>query len=254
MNTDYDSWADIYDDVYSFVDNDIDFYRNKSDQLGGNILEIGCGTGRVTIPLLANGYDVTGVDSSTKMLAKFQSKIKKSGYNAPLKITNQDVRNLSLNEKFNLVIFPYRGFQSLLSVEDQIAALTSIKAHLTRNSILIIDIFVPNNELFDQKPDIFYHLKDSEYGPRNNIRSLHHRTEFDLHNQLLHTQISISEIQCNQLISKRYANFTLRYLYTDEARHLFEYCGYDIEEIAGDYDGSPYNRDSNETIWSLVLR
>ena len=44
MNTDYDSWADIYDDVYSFVDNDIDFYRNKSDQLGGNILEIGCGT------------------------------------------------------------------------------------------------------------------------------------------------------------------------------------------------------------------
>ena len=56
------------------------------------------------------------------------------------------------------------------------------------------------------------------------------------------------------MISKRYANFTLRYLYTDEARHLFEYCGYDIEEIAGDYDGSPYNRDSNETIWSLVLR
>ena len=79
MNTDYDSWADIYDDVYSFVDNDIDFYRNKSDQLGGNILEIGCGTGRVTIPLLANGYDVTGVDSSTKMLAKFQSKIRKIG-------------------------------------------------------------------------------------------------------------------------------------------------------------------------------
>lgn len=254
MNTDYDSWADIYDDVYSFVDNDIDFYRKQSDQLGGNILEIGCGTGRVTIPLLENGYDVTGVDSSTKMLAKFQSKIRKTGYNLPLKITNQDVRNLNLNEKFNLVIFPYRGFQSLLSVEDQIAALTSIKAHLTRSSRLIIDIFVPNNELFDQKPDIVYHLKDSESGPDKNTRSLHHRTEFDLHNQLLHTQVSISEIQRSQLISKRYANFTLRYLYTDEARHLFEYCGFDIEEIAGDYDGSPYNRDSNETIWSLVLR
>ena len=150
MTTDYDSWADIYDDVYSFVDNDIDFYRNKSDQLGGNILEIGCGTGRVTIPLLANGYDVTGVDSSTKMLAKFQSKIRKSGYNAPLKITNQDVRNLSLNEKFNLVIFPYRGFQSLLSVEDQIAALTSIKAHLTRDSILIIDCLLYTSDAADE--------------------------------------------------------------------------------------------------------
>ena len=87
-----------------------------------------------------------------------------------------------------------------------------------------------------------------------NTRSLHHRTVFDHHNQLLHTQISIAEIKCNQLVSKRYANFTLRYLYPDEARYLFEYCGFEVEEIAGDYDGSAYNRDSDKTIWSLVLR
>ena len=68
MNTDYDSWADIYDEVYSFVDNDINFYLQKASNIKGNILEIGCGTGRITIPLMENGANITGIDSSQKMI------------------------------------------------------------------------------------------------------------------------------------------------------------------------------------------
>ena len=250
MNTDYDSWAEIYDDVYSFVDYDIDFYIKKSQQLGGKVLEIGCGTGRVTIPMLEAGADITAIDYSQKMLERLESKV--GTIDGPIEIILQDVRTLNLKNSFNLIIFPYRGFQSLLSVEDQINALTSIRKHLNIEGRLIIDLFVPTRDLFDQQSDIFYHLIDFENGSRE-IRSLHHRSKFDHHNQLIHTQLSISEREAEQVTLERYANFTLRYLYTDEARYLFKFCGFKIEEITGDYDGTPYNRNSDETIWSLSL-
>ena len=252
MNTDYDSWAAIYDEVYSFVDYDINFYLQKASNIKGNILEIGCGTGRITIPLMENGANITGIDSSQKMIDMLGTKV--ANNKVPIKIIKRDVRDLELAQKFSLVIFPYRGFQSLLTVEDQVNALNSLRNHLEPGGKLIITLFVPGKDLFDQRSDIFYHLRDSRYQEDNGYRSLHHRTEFDHHNQLIHTQISITEHIGDYLISKRYADFTLRYLYTDEARYLFEYCGFKIEEIAGDYDGTPYDRDSEETIWSLVVR
>ena len=252
MNTDYDSWADIYDEVYSFVDYDINFYLQKASSIKGDILEIGCGTGRITIPLMENGANITGIDSSQKMIDKLGTKV--ANTKASIKIIKQDVRTLHLSQKFSLVIFPYRGFQSLLTVEDQVNALNSLKSHLKPHGKLIITLFVPGKDLFDQRSDILYHLRDSKYREGNGYRSLHHRTEFDHYNQLLHTQISITEHIDDYLISKRYANFTLRYLYTDEARYLFKYCGFRIEEIAGDYDGNPYDRNSEETIWSLAVR
>ena len=250
MNTDYDSWAEIYDEVYSFVDYDIAFYLKKSNQLGGKVLEIGCGTGRVTIPMLEAGADITAIDYSQKMLERLETKV--GNIDAPIEIILQDVRSLNLKNRYNLIIFPYRGFQSLLSVEDQINALTSMRNHLNLEGRLIIDLFVPSRDLFDQKSDIFYHLKDFEYGDKG-AKALHHRSIFDHHNQLIHTQLSISESEGEQITLKRYANFTLRYLYTDEAKYLFEFCGFKIEKIDGDYDGTPYNRDSDETIWSLSL-
>ena len=127
MNTDYDSWAEIYDEVYSFVDYDIDFYIKKSQQLGGKVLEIGCGTGRVTIPMLEAGADITAIDYSQKMLERLESKA--GNIDASIEIILQDVRSLYLQKRYNLIIFPYRGFQSLLSVDDQINALTAIRKH-----------------------------------------------------------------------------------------------------------------------------
>ncbi|MBS21727.1 MAG: hypothetical protein CL739_06495 [Chloroflexi bacterium] len=250
MNTDYDLWAELYDEVYSFVDNDINFYTNKFKELGGKVLEIGCGTGRVTIPLLEAGADITAVDYSQKMLEQLESKI--GSTNVSIEIVLQDVRRLHLENKYNLIIFPYRGFQSLLSVEDQINALTSIRDHLNFGGRLIIDLFLPSRDLFDQKPDIFYHLKDFENSDKM-IKSLHHRSKFDHHNQLIHTHLSISESEDGRVTLKRYADFTLRYLYIDEARYLFKFCGFKIQEISADYNGTPYNRDSDETIWSLSL-
>ena len=149
--------------------------------------------------MLEAGADITAIDYSQKMLERLESKV--GTIDGPIEIILQDVRTLNLKNSFNLIIFPYRGFQSLLSVEDQINALTSIRKHLNIEGRLIIDLFVPTRDLFDQQSDIFYHLIDFENGSRE-IRSLLHRSKFDHHNQLIHTQLSISEREAEQVTLK----------------------------------------------------
>ena len=92
MSTDYDSWAELYDEVYSYVDYDIAFYLQKYKELGGKVLEIGCGTGRVTIPMMEAGADITAIDYSQKMLEQLESKA--GDIDAPIEIILQDVRSL----------------------------------------------------------------------------------------------------------------------------------------------------------------
>ena len=67
-------WSEIYDQVYADVSDDIDFYVHHSKLANGPILELGCGTGRITIPLLQNGYDISGLDSSKSMMQVLQRK------------------------------------------------------------------------------------------------------------------------------------------------------------------------------------
>ena len=96
MSTDYDSWAELYDEVYSYVDYDIAFYLQKYKELGGKVLEIGCGTGRVTIPMMEAGADITAIDYSQKMLEQLESKA--GDIDAPIEIILQDVRSLYLKK------------------------------------------------------------------------------------------------------------------------------------------------------------
>ena len=62
MDSNFDAWADVYDAVYSYVREDIPFYVNAAGESGGPVLELGCGTGRVAIPIARSGIDIVGLD------------------------------------------------------------------------------------------------------------------------------------------------------------------------------------------------
>ena len=64
----YDDWVDLYDQVYSYLAHDISFYIQQSMASGGPVLELGCGTGRVAIPIAEAGIEIVGIDSSQAML------------------------------------------------------------------------------------------------------------------------------------------------------------------------------------------
>ena len=145
MDTDFDEWAEIYDTVYSYVREDIPFYIEEARRSDGPVLELGCGTGRVTIPIAQSGINIIGLDSSTEMLRKAQDKVQTLPVDTSnISFLHEDMRNFSVDQEFGLVIIPFRGFLSLLSVADQVDTLAMVKKHLAPGGRLVFNVFILN--------------------------------------------------------------------------------------------------------------
>ena len=121
----YDDWADIYDAVYADLTHDIDFYVEQARACGGPVLELGCGTGRVSLAIAAAGIDVTGIDISPRMIAAAQAKAERRGLSERCIFQSGDMADPQIADRFPLVIMPFRSFQSMLTVEEQRMALAT---------------------------------------------------------------------------------------------------------------------------------
>ena len=252
----YDDWAEIYDSIYSYVEEDIPFFVEEAINYGGPILELGCGTGRVTIPIAKAGINITGLDISKKMLEKTSSKIKALKLDEPeINLIHADMRNFKLNEIFSQIIIPFRGFQCLLTVEDQISTLINIKKHLNSKSRLIITLFVPSIYQMIRDEDVLYHYRDVIDPVNKSKNIIWNKNVFDQYNQIVNTRIIVDKIDNGYEVNNRiYRDFDLRYIYRWEMHHLLELCGFEILELYGDFDHSQYNESSLEMIWIVKNR
>jgi SAM-dependent methyltransferase len=107
------------------------FCLDLARRSGGEVLEIGVGTGRVALQLAEAGIQVTGLDASAAMLAIAAEKAAKTDFAERLRLELSDMRAFHLATRdFGLAIAPFRAFQSLLTPEDQLAALAASRRHL----------------------------------------------------------------------------------------------------------------------------
>mgnify|MGYP001073404017 CR=1 FL=1 len=121
----HNKFALFYDYFQKGVEGDVKFYSNYFKNFKGKILEIGAGTGRITIPLLRQGLDITALDIAPRMLKILKEKTKKE--NLSVKTICADMRKFKLRDKFEAVIITFRTFQHLYSVTDQLNSLKNIK-------------------------------------------------------------------------------------------------------------------------------
>ena len=131
----YEKLARFYDLEHADLTADLVFYLHFARQADGPVLEVGCGTGRLMLPLVQAGIDVTGVDLSPAMLSLARRKL---GDQASL--IEGDMRNVTLPDRYALIIISINTFLHLLSTEDQLAALTNMARHLAPGGQLIIDL------------------------------------------------------------------------------------------------------------------
>ena len=251
MDSNFDAWADIYDVVYSYVRDDIPFYVEAARESGGPVLELGCGTARVSIPVAQAGIDVVGLDSSSAMLDAARRKAQRIAPDSGiLTLVRGDMRDFSLDSKFALVIIPFRGYLSLLTVEDQTLALMNIKRHLAPGGRLVFDVFVPDLNMLVQEGDIPYHLRDVTDPDTGAQYVLWHQSSYDNHNQIVNVRIIIEELDVTGTMVRRlYRDFQLRYVHRWEMRHLLEVCGFEVLDLFGDFDRSPFSEASTEMVW-----
>jgi ubiquinone/menaquinone biosynthesis C-methylase UbiE len=132
--------AEMYDASVPDWDGEMDFYRAFAFQArdrGQSVLEVACGTGRVTIRLACEGVDITGVDLDEEMLKIAHSE----SSNLPnLRWVRGDMRSFDLGQTFGLIIVPGHSFQFMCTPEDQVIALETFRRHLLPNGTLIIHI------------------------------------------------------------------------------------------------------------------
>jgi ubiquinone/menaquinone biosynthesis C-methylase UbiE len=137
----YDLIAPFYDIEHDRFDEDLDMYRNFAELSGGRkILELACGSGRVLLPLAQEGYELTGVDSSEKMLEIAQQRLQEKDLAGHCQLVKQDMRTLQLGQKYRLAIIALGSFGHITTRKDQQCTLAAIRAHLSPGATLILDI------------------------------------------------------------------------------------------------------------------
>ena len=161
----YDDWADIYDRVYADLNHDVPFYVQQALASGGPVLELGSGTGRVALALAAAGIEVHGVDVSPRMVQRAQEKAEAAGLADACRFQQGDMRTVRLDKRFPLVIMPFRSFQNMLSVDDQRAALATVKAHLEAGGCLAFDVFAPDPRMLATDDPAPFHVHTTYTSP-----------------------------------------------------------------------------------------
>ena len=254
MASTYDPWAEIYDSVYSFVREDIPFYIEEAQRCEGPVLELGCGTGRVAIPIAEAGVDIVGLDFSARMLDVARRKMRcLEGSAGSLTLVQADMRDFVLDspyDRFRLAIIPFRGFLSLLTVEDQVRALDRIKRHLAPGGKLIFNIFVPDLNMLVQEGDVPYHFRDVTDPDTGTRLVVWHQSRYDNCNQIVNARVIVEELDREGAVCRRlYRDFQLRYVHRWEMHHLLRLCGYEIVDLFGGFDRSPFDEASTEMVW-----
>src|SRR5262249_41021969 len=136
----YDLIAPFYDIEHDRFSEDLNMYSNYAELSGGKILELACGSGRVLLPLAQEGYELTGVDSSAKMLEIAQQRLQEKKLTGHCQLVKQDMRSLQLEQKYRLAIIALGSFGHIATRKDQRSTLAAIRAHLSPSATLILDI------------------------------------------------------------------------------------------------------------------
>lgn len=139
----YDRIADVYaaDMGSSMAFDDVGWFRRQCDRRGGPVLELGCGSGRVMLPLLADGIDIIGIDRSLPMLRRLRTDARARGL-AP-HVAQMDLQALALDAPFALIMAPYSLVTYLPDKHDLDQWVASVVPLLAERGALILDAFVP---------------------------------------------------------------------------------------------------------------
>lgn len=253
---DYDRFAYFYDLHYGQFTGDVPFFLGLARKLGDNprLLELACGSGRITLPLLEAGYQVTGLDLSAQMLALAQKKLSQTSLETQQRacLVQGDMCRLNESlgeEKFDLIILAFNSFLHLDTPESQLACLTSALEHLTPNGQFALVIYNPEvepgfpaNKRSDSAGSVANPLRNSK------VNMLIITTDFPEEQQRILNHVFYERLP-DGTIEKTIAPLHHSYFTRSEIEDLLQEAGFKILEAYGDYDHRPLEDDSAKFIF-----
>lgn len=237
---DFDRFARFYDWDTAGETDDLDFYRNLCGRTGGPVLEVGCGTGRVLLPLAKSGMRLTGLDVSGAMLARAREKLAAAGVARRVELVEGDARTFQLQTRFRICIIALNTFMHMTTPEVQDTVLRRIHEHLAPGGLLVLDLFNPHPDLLDDADGRLVH-DFTRAGPGEGaVSSRFHSQRVDPARQILEITFFYDEQGGDGLLRRTVAPFDLYYFTRREIELLLTACGYAIENVYGSYDLDQY--------------
>ena len=236
------------DGSQAVVVDDIPFYVELARQASGAghaVLELGCGTGRVTLPVARAGVKVVGLDNAAPMLEVARRKA--DGADNPLWV-QAGMADFELGQRFGLAIIPFRSFLLLLTVEEQKACLARVREHLVEGGRLALNVFNPSilaiADWLGENRDRWQRTQPEPLRERWVSR------RYDAASQELNeTRADVLLSDEGAVIQRVERNLRLRWVYRYEMEHLLALSGFEVESLYGWFDGRPFTDESSEMVW-----
>jgi SAM-dependent methyltransferase len=252
--------AGLYD-VFVF-DGDLPFYLELARAQGPKVLEICCGSGRVTVPLARAGFDVVGIDASPHMLALARAKLDADTKDdrqptGDVRLFQADMRDFRLDtQDFDLAIVAVKSFAYLTEPADQLCCLESIAAHLRPGGLLAIDFLHPQPEWVGATPgtirdDLLQRVPDRGF-TLSRVESV---VSTDLARQVRVIRSAYEVIDDEgSLVTKRFVEWPYRWTHRFEAEHLLARAGFSVEAVYGGYQREPFTSSSAAMVFVARAR
>jgi SAM-dependent methyltransferase len=241
-----------YDHAYQRHTRDLAFYVALARRARGPVLELGAGTGRVTLALLRAGVSVTAVDRSAPMQARARERVARlpAAQQARVRWATADLRRLRLRERFALVLAPFNLLMHMHTRTDLEQALAAVRRHLAPRGRFAFDVLMPDLGVLRRDPARFYRCRPV-FDPSDG----HHHAYAEAFDYDPATQVQTVSMHFQRLDKPeidRQTLLSLRYYFPQELSALLHYNGFDVLRHEGDFAGAALNADSESQV--LVAR
>lgn len=243
---DYEISAALYDHVGLYRDRiaDVRFYTEQAVTAGGPVLELGCGTGRVLLPCARAGAVITGLDRSRPMLAVADEKLAREApeVRARVRLVEGNMASFDLAQPFALVTMPFRAFQHLLTVEDQLACLEAVRRHLQPGGRLAFDVFNPSLQMLVDDSHFAEWGDEPLFATPSGTRVVRRFrvVRRDLPRQVQDMEMIYYLEERDGTSQRLVEHFSLRYFFRYEVEHLLVRAGFADIQVYSDFDGTPF--------------
>jgi SAM-dependent methyltransferase len=228
----------LYDSVPLYnARTDVGFYVEEARTAKGTVLELGCGTGRILLPIARAGCTIVGLESSSQMLVRCRAKLAAEPAAVQARVTLQqgDIHDFDLGATYALIIAPFRVVQHLTTVDDQLRFLAAVRRHLGPQGRLIFDVFNPHFDKLVSADGV-----EREDTPEQRLpdgRTF--RRAWRVARVRWVDQVSESEL-IYYVAGKRYVQaFEMRWYLAAELQHLLARAGFRVREVYGDFARGP---------------
>ena len=255
-----DPLVKYYDETVGISGKDeVEWYLTKAHTFGDPILDIACGTGRMSILLAKEGFTIVAFDRSEGMLTRFREKLSRepAGIKRSIQIFQQDMDNFFFNQKFNTIICVDAFFHNLYE-QEALNCLNCVSQHLTSQGRFIFNVPNPNQDFLQKCVE----SQGKQWRIRNNYRLgntgktilVEDASAANIQEQLIFTKLRFTCFDSeDNIIDKTESKWTSRYMYEEQYRTLIKKSGLEVELLTGTYQNEPVSPTS-QLIFQLKLK